>query len=65
MLGPFIRIVPVTIIVILSAPAWLSWVFLSGDRRKTVLQMVDALARWTRGDPPQIHPHDTETPEAA
>jgi hypothetical protein len=53
-LGPFVRIVPVTIIVILSAPAWLSWVFLSPDQRKDVVQMVDALAHWTRGDPPSI-----------
>ena len=59
-LGPFIRMVPVTIVVILSAPAWLSWIFLPEDRRKTVLEMIDALARWTRGDPPQIHGRDVE-----
>ena len=49
-IGPFIRVVPVILIVILSAPAWLTWPFLSEARQRTVLQMVDALARWTRGD---------------
>ena len=52
--GPFVRAVPVVIIVILSAPAWLTWPFLSEARQRTVLQMVDALARWTRGDAPAI-----------
>jgi hypothetical protein len=50
-IGPCIRAVPVILIVILSAPAWLTWPFLSESRQRTVLQMVDALARWTRGDP--------------
>ena|ERR1700745_3754876 len=49
-IGPCIRAVPVVLIVILSAPAWLTWPFLSEARQQTVLQMVDALARWTRGD---------------
>jgi hypothetical protein len=49
-ISPLARIVPVTLIVILSAPAWLTWPFLSESKQRTVLQMVDALARWTRGD---------------
>jgi hypothetical protein len=48
-IGPCIRVVPVVIIVILSTPAWLTWPFLSEARQRTVLQMVDALAQWTRG----------------
>jgi hypothetical protein len=50
MIAPVIRVLPVILIVIFSAPAWLSWPFLTDDRRQTVLQMVDALARWTRGE---------------
>jgi hypothetical protein len=49
-----VRLMPVIIIVILSAPAWLTWPFLSEARQRAVLQMVDALARWTRGDLPEI-----------
>jgi hypothetical protein len=48
-ISPALRAVPVTIIVILSAPAWLTWPFLSNHRQRAVLEMVDALARWTRG----------------
>jgi hypothetical protein len=42
--------VPVTIVVILSAPAWLTRPFLPEAKQKIVLQMVEALARWTRSD---------------
>jgi hypothetical protein len=50
-ISPLVWAVPVTIIVILSAPAWLTWPFLSESRQQAVLQMVDALARWMRSDP--------------
>jgi hypothetical protein len=49
-IGAVVRTVPVTLIVILSFPAWLTWPFLSEERRKSVVQMVDALTRWAAGD---------------
>jgi hypothetical protein len=49
-IGTVVRTVPVILIVILSFPAWLTWPFLPGERRKSVVQMVDALARWAAGD---------------
>jgi hypothetical protein len=50
MIGTAVRMVPVVLIVILSFPAWLTWPFLSEERRKSVLQMVRILARWAIGD---------------
>lgn len=49
-ISPFVRALPVLVIVVLSAPAWLTWPFLSEVRQRAVLEMVEALARWTRGD---------------
>jgi hypothetical protein len=49
-LGPVIRMVPVILIVILMFPAWLTWPFLSEERRQSVSQMVRILAQWARGD---------------
>lgn len=43
-----LKILPVFVVVVLSAPAWLSWPFLSADRQRVVLDMVKALADWTR-----------------
>ena len=50
MIATAVRMVPVTLIVILSFPAWLTWPFLSEDRRRSVLQMVRILGRWAMGD---------------
>jgi hypothetical protein len=49
-IGPFIRAVPVVLIVILLAPMWLTCVFLSKERRQFALEMVKALGQWVRGD---------------
>lgn len=43
-----LKFLPVLAIVLLSAPAWLCWPFLSADRQQVVLEMVHALADWTR-----------------
>jgi hypothetical protein len=59
-IAPLISVVPVILIVILSTPAWLTWPFLSDARQQTVLRMVDALARWTRGDSVAIGPQGAE-----
>jgi hypothetical protein len=40
--------IPLSLVVLLSAPAWLSWPFLSDKRRRTVLHLVDRLIEWTR-----------------
>jgi hypothetical protein len=39
------RMIPVVLIALLSAPAWLTWPFLPAPRQRVVLEMVDALAR--------------------
>jgi len=40
--------VPLLVVVVLSAPAWLLWPFLATDRRTAVLQFVDRLVEWAR-----------------
>ena len=41
-----IRVVPVLVIVCLSAPAWASWIFLSKERQEMAVTMVKALGAW-------------------
>jgi hypothetical protein len=65
LIGIAIRIVPVTIIVILSFPAWLTWPFLSKERRTSVIEMVHALGRWTVGDTSDQHDEDDQPGELA
>ncbi|MBD0675475.1 hypothetical protein [Streptomyces sp. CBMA156] len=48
-----LRVLPVLLIVALSAPAWVSWPFLPERRQQVVLDMVKALADWTRGMSPE------------
>jgi hypothetical protein len=43
-----LKLLPVLLVVALSAPAWLSWPFLSEARQHVVLDMVKALADWTQ-----------------
>ncbi|MES4908890.1 MULTISPECIES: hypothetical protein [unclassified Streptomyces] len=43
-----LKVLPVILVVVLSAPAWLTWPFLSRQRQQVVLDMVKALADWTR-----------------
>jgi hypothetical protein len=43
-----ITMLPVLIFVILSMPAWLSWPFLSTERRNTVNLMMEQMTDWTR-----------------
>jgi hypothetical protein len=62
-IGIAIRMVPVTIIVILSFPAWLTWPFLSKERRESVMEMVQALGRWAIGVVPDQHDEDDEQGE--
>ena len=41
------RMLPLLVIVGLSAPAWISWPFLSAARQQVVLEMVRTLAEWS------------------
>lgn len=53
------RLIPVTLVVIFSAPAWITWPFLSRERRTSVLDMVKALTQWTNAEiatPPTAQP---------
>jgi hypothetical protein len=43
-----IAMLPVLLLVILSAPAWIVWPLLSAERRESVHLMVQQLASWTR-----------------
>jgi hypothetical protein len=42
-----LKLLPVLVVVVLSAPAWLTWPFLPEPRQRVVLDMVKALADWT------------------
>jgi hypothetical protein len=39
---------PLLVVVLLSAPAWLTWPFLPTGRQEVVLAVLDRLVRWTR-----------------
>ncbi len=43
-----LRILPLIIVVVLLAPAWLSWVFLSESRQSRVIDLVKQLIEWTK-----------------
>ncbi|WP_406722866.1 hypothetical protein OG968_23985 [Streptomyces althioticus] len=43
-----LRIFPLIIVVVLLAPAWLSWVFLPEGRQKRVIDLVKQLIEWTK-----------------
>ncbi|WP_331756632.1 hypothetical protein [Streptomyces sp. NBC_01568] len=42
------RVVPLIVIVILMAPAWVSWVFLSQSQRDSTVAMVQSMVTWVR-----------------
>jgi hypothetical protein len=64
-IGPFIRAVPVVLLVILLTPMWLTCVFLSKERRQFALEMVKALGQWVLGDTSALERQGLEssTPE--
>ncbi len=43
-----LKLLPVLLVVVLSAPAWLTRPFLAQARQQVVLAMVKTLADWTR-----------------
>ena len=48
--GPKIAalVIPLILVVLLSAPTWLLWPFLSNDRRTAVLQFLQQLVEWIK-----------------
>jgi hypothetical protein len=45
---------PVLAVVLLSAPAWLTWPFLPPGRQDVVLAVLDRLVQWTRVAVPRV-----------
>jgi hypothetical protein len=43
-----ILVLPLIVLVLLCAPAWITWPFLATGRRTTVLQFVDRIAGWAK-----------------
>ncbi|MEU9241614.1 hypothetical protein [Streptomyces sp. NPDC048385] len=43
-----LRILPLIIVVVLLAPAWLFWIFLPEGRQTRVIDLVKELIRWTK-----------------
>ncbi|MER8009649.1 hypothetical protein [Streptomyces sp. NPDC094149] len=64
-----VRMLPLLVIVCLSAPAWVSWPFLSAPRQQVVLDMVKALGAWVgvaesaeEKEPEALPPPEKEKP---
>ena len=43
-----ILVIPLLTLILLSLPAWITWPFLSTERRTTVLQFVDRIIELTK-----------------
>ena len=43
-----VLVVPLIVVVVLSAPAWITWPFLPTERREAVLQFLDRLILWIK-----------------
>ena len=41
-------VIPLILVVLLSAPTWLLWPFLNNDRRTAVLRFLEHLVQWTK-----------------
>lgn len=46
-------LLPLLVVVLLSAPAWLTWPFLPPQRQEVVLAVLDRLVQWTRATMPR------------
>lgn len=51
-----LRILPLIIVVVLLAPAWLFWIFLPDERQKRVIDLMKQLIEWTKAtrDEPSV-----------
>ena len=43
-----ILVLPMLVMILLTAPAWITLPFLAADRRKTVLQLAARIAEWAK-----------------
>jgi hypothetical protein len=43
-----VLVIPLVLVVLLSAPSWLLWPFLNNDRRTAVLQFLGQLIEWIK-----------------
>lgn len=43
-----VLVIPLLALVLLSMPAWITWPFLSADRRATVLEFVDRIVELSK-----------------
>jgi hypothetical protein len=43
-----ILVLPLLVLILLSTPAWITWPFLSAERRATVLELLDRIADWAK-----------------
>lgn len=43
-----VLVIPLIVVVILSAPAWTVWPFLTADRQTTVMQFLDRIVEWVK-----------------
>jgi hypothetical protein len=48
-----VRYLPLLILVVAMLPTWLSWIFLSVERRESALKMVRELRRWAASETDQ------------
>jgi hypothetical protein len=46
-------LLPLLAVVLLSAPAWLTWPFLPSQRQEIVLAVLDRLVQWTQAAMPR------------
>ncbi|MFE2848680.1 hypothetical protein ACFXKS_35195 [Streptomyces scopuliridis] len=50
-----VRVIPVLLVVVFLLPALVTCAFLSEQRRRFVLDMVDRLIEWTHGRSTSVH----------
>ncbi len=43
-----VLVIPLTVVVLLSAPAWIMLPFLAADRRIAILEFLDRLVEWIK-----------------
>ncbi|MDH6589788.1 hypothetical protein M2161_008894 [Streptomyces sp. SAI-133] len=58
-----LRTLPLMVIVVLSAPAWICWPFLPERRQNVVLDMVKALREWSLDVAAEQERRPTEKPK--
>ncbi len=58
-----VRVLPLVVVSVLTAPAWLCFAFLSPERRASVLDLLAGLIAWSgAASEPRGHPRREPTP---